>query len=80
MKLSLDKTYLILLIVTTAVVILSYFQFSTIAWLCIIVFSVLKFILVGFEFMELKQAHPFWKVLFLGYSILMGLIFIGCLF
>ncbi len=32
--------------------------------------SAIKFILVAFKFMELQEAHIFWKVLTLGFVIL----------
>lgn len=37
------------------------------AALLIIGIAVLKFILVAFEFMELKKAHVLWKYLLLGF-------------
>jgi hypothetical protein len=36
--------------------------------------SSIKFLLVAFQFMELKKAHSFWKILLSSYLILFTLI------
>jgi hypothetical protein len=36
----------------------------------ILLLSGIKFVLVAFQFMELKKAHPFWKVLLLLFIVL----------
>ncbi len=40
----------------------------------ILVFAIAKFLLVGFQFMDLKTAHPFWKLLLVGYILIFGCI------
>ncbi len=56
-------TYFILLLLTVSTALLSnnknICQISTIL---IMVISAIKFLLVAFQFMEIKKANPFWKV------------------
>jgi hypothetical protein len=56
-------TYFILLLLTVSTALLSnnknICQISTIL---IIVISAIKFLLVAFQFMEIKKANSFWKV------------------
>ncbi len=59
---------LILLTLTTAMV--SNYVNLKIGALFIMLLSGVKFIFVAFNFMELKKAHVFWKVLILMYLIL----------
>ena len=41
----------------------------------ILVLSGIKFLLVAFNFMELKKAHPFWKMLLITYlSLFIGIV------
>lgn len=35
----------------------------------IIIFTIIKFLGVALNFMEMKKAHPFWKVLIVGYIV-----------
>ena len=64
-------TIIIQLLLTVAVSIISGFG-ANISWAVgtIMGLSAIKFILVGFQFMELKKAHVAWKVLFLGMLII----------
>lgn len=76
MKNSLLVTYIILLlftIVSTGISSLATAGFITVA---IVMIAVLKFAMVGLNFMDLKGAHSFWKVIFLLYGIIIGSIFI----
>ncbi|HHC80285.1 MAG TPA: hypothetical protein ENK46_10420 [Flavobacteriia bacterium] len=59
---------LILLTLTTALV--SNYVNLKIGALFIMLLSGVKFIFVSFNFMELKKAHVFWKVLILMYLVL----------
>lgn len=43
------------------------------AVLLILIVSSVKFILVAFNFMELKKAHVFWKIILIGFLI----VFVG---
>ena len=56
-------TYFILLLLTVSTALISnnkiIFQISTIL---IMVISAIKFLLVAFQFMEIKKANSFWKV------------------
>ncbi len=61
-------TYLTLLLLT---VFTAYFANNyhgiKIFSILILILSGIKFLLVAFNFMELKKAHPFWKVLLVSY-------------
>jgi predicted tellurium resistance membrane protein TerC len=61
-------TILILLTLTTALI--SNYVNLKIGALLILLLSGVKFIFVSFNFMELKKAHVFWKVLILMYLVL----------
>lgn len=71
MKKSLLYTYgvLILLTLTTALVSNSIIM-STFAVSLIMLFSAVKFLLVAFQFMELKKSNSFWKM---SLSLVLGL-------
>jgi uncharacterized membrane protein YidH (DUF202 family) len=63
MKKSLITIYILLLIATLATSCISgYFAVFEIVVALIMVLAGLKFLLVAFHFMELKKAHPFWKI------------------
>lgn len=63
MKKSLIFVYGALIVLTLLTALLSNAMVvSPLAIALIMGFSVLKFLLVSFEFMELKKANPFWKV------------------
>ncbi|HEY4617549.1 MAG TPA: cytochrome C oxidase subunit IV family protein [Flavobacterium sp.] len=77
MKKSLLFTYgaLIFLTITTALVATSI-EVSTLAVGLIIGFSAVKFILVAFQFMELKKGNSFWKV---SLSLVLGVVLLSIL-
>lgn len=63
MKKSLIFVYGALIVLTLLTAVLSNTMVvSQLAIALIMGFSVLKFLLVSFEFMEMKKANPFWKV------------------
>lgn len=72
----LKATWIILLLITLISTGISVAAAAGFAAITIVVFAVGKFILVGFNFMELKDAHGFWKFLFIFYSLLIALAFI----
>lgn len=72
---SLNIVYIALIVLTLAASLLSGSGISTGVVIAIVLISIIKFIAVGFEFMELKHAHSFWKVLFVIYSVFMGGLF-----
>ncbi len=37
--------------------------------LLVLMFSALKFLGIAFEFMEMKKAHLFWKVMIVGFLV-----------
>jgi hypothetical protein len=61
---------LIILTVVTGLVSMSAMKYSAVL---ILLLAALKFIMVAFEFMEIKAAHIFWKVALLAFL----LIFVG---
>lgn len=77
MKKSLLFTYgiLIFLTITTALVATSN-EVSTLAVSLIMGISAIKFILVAFQFMELKKGNSFWKV---SLSLVLGVVLLSIL-
>jgi hypothetical protein len=68
-------TYTLLLFITILTAFFaSSFTDIKIIGIIILLLSALKFILVAFNFMELKKAHSFWKMLLLGYLFLFVII------
>lgn len=70
MKISLELSFLILIVTTLTGVLISYFIHSGFLVLTVLIFAAIKFLLVGFQFMELKKAHNLWKFLFMFYALL----------
>ncbi|MBF4471021.1 cytochrome C oxidase subunit IV family protein [Flavobacterium sp. HJJ] len=63
MRKSLILIYILLLIITfTVVCVAEWLGVSNIVAPLIMFFAVIKFLLVAFQFMELKKAHSFWKI------------------
>ncbi|WP_445710425.1 cytochrome C oxidase subunit IV family protein [Flavobacterium sp.] len=63
MKKQLTLIYGIVLLLTIATAILSKFSVHKTAALSILVISGVKFLLVAFHFMELRNANIFWKAI-----------------
>lgn len=59
-SLYLSYAFLVLLTITTALVACS-FSVSAITGILIMILAAVKFVIVAFQFMELKKAHGFWK-------------------
>lgn len=75
MKKTLFITYGVLILLTASTALISNIMtVSRIAIVLIMGLSVLKFLLVSFEFMELKKANSFWKVSLIS---VLGLIVLG---
>ena len=74
MKLTLNTTYIILigLIILTALT--ATFAKAPLGVPVIMGLSLVKFWLVAFQFMELKQANIFWRALIIGFGCLVGII------
>jgi hypothetical protein len=63
MKNSLILVYILLLIFTvTASCLFNFLMVSAVVAPLIMVLASFKFLLVAFQFMELKKAHSFWKI------------------
>lgn len=75
-NMKLTSTYIILFVCTIFIALISGLALSKPIVATIVVVSVIKFLLVGFQFMELKIAHNFWKYIFVIYSVVIGAIFI----
>jgi heme/copper-type cytochrome/quinol oxidase subunit 4 len=72
MKKSFVFTYIILILLTIATALVSTSSaISKIAIFLIMGISAIKFLLVAFQFMELKNANSFWKV---ALSLVLGII------
>lgn len=76
MKNKLTITYIILVLLTILSTLISGTSLSMTIVIGIVAISVIKFILVGWEFMELKQAHTFWKSIYIVYSVFLGGFFV----
>jgi hypothetical protein len=75
MKKTLFITYGVLILLTASTALISnIITVSRIAIVLIMGLSVLKFLLVSFQFMELKKANSFWKVSLIS---VLGLIVLG---
>ncbi|TDE44858.1 hypothetical protein E0I26_06885 [Flavobacterium rhamnosiphilum] len=75
MKKTLFITYGLLIVLTASTALISNtMSVSRLAIILIMGLSVLKFLLVSFEFMELKKANAFWKVSLIS---VLGLIVLG---
>lgn len=77
MKKQLTFIYGILLVMTMITAFLTRFSINKTVVVAILFFSGIKFLLVAFHFMELKDANAFWKtivtlflVLFIGIIVL----------
>jgi hypothetical protein len=57
----LSLAYFLLLLLTICTFFFAGFEGNT-ARLMVVLFACLKFLLVAFYFMELRIAHPFWKL------------------
>jgi heme/copper-type cytochrome/quinol oxidase subunit 4 len=72
MKKSFVYTYILLLLLTLSTAfIASSGTISKIAIFLIMEISAIKFLLVAFQFMELKKANSFWKI---SLSLVLGII------
>lgn len=54
-------TWIILIVLTIVSALISKFEGKYIVFL-ILIFAVLKFLGIAFQFMELKKAHSFWRI------------------
>ena len=74
MKLTHQNTLLLLYLLTLATALVSRFYYGLSFFVVLILgLSAIKFMLVAFQFMEMKKAHVFWKFL-IGFYLL---IFVG---
>ena len=76
MKNTATLTWIILLVLTITSALVSKFE-NDFAVFIILILSALKFIGIAFQFMEIKNAHVFWKTAIIGFIFLFG---IGLLF
>ena len=72
MKNSLIYCYAGLLALTLLVAVLASGTVTKTLIVVITALSFVKFWIVGFEFMELKKAHSFWKILLTAFGIVIG--------
>ncbi|MEC5164645.1 heme/copper-type cytochrome/quinol oxidase subunit 4 [Flavobacterium sp. PL11] len=77
MKKSLLLSYVFLILLTVSTALISnYFTISSVVISLIMSFSAIKFILVAFQFMELKEANSFWKISLLSVLLLIIVVII----
>ncbi|MDO5979301.1 cytochrome C oxidase subunit IV family protein [Flavivirga spongiicola] len=62
-------TWIVLLVLTLASALFSKLE-SKYVILVILILAALKFLGIVFQFMEMKKAHVFWKVLIIGFLVL----------
>ena len=62
-------TWIILLVLTLASALFSKLESKYIIFI-ILILAMLKFLGIAFQFMEMKKAHVFWKVLIIGFLVL----------
>lgn len=74
MKNTLTLSYIVLLFFTLIVAFVASGGITPLAVKVILMLSLAKFLIVGWQFMELKHAHSFWKVLLGAFAGLMGVI------
>ena len=67
---TISYTLFILIILTIITALVSNFIDLKIGVFFILILSVIKFIFVSFQFMELKKAHVFWKIALTIYLLL----------
>ncbi len=72
---SLTYSYISLLLLTISVAVLASTKATKIIIALIVFFSIIKFLLVAFQFMELKKAHGFWKFLIVFFGSILGAVF-----
>ncbi len=74
MKLTHQNTLVFLYILTTLTALVSKFYYGLSFFVMLILgLSAVKFMLVAFQFMEMKKAHSFWKFLIIFYLV----VFVG---
>lgn len=74
MQKSLIYTYIVLILLTMSGAVLASFSISKTIVGTIIALSVIKFMTVAFQFMELKEAHIFWKIMLIAYCGAIGVV------
>jgi len=67
---TISYTLVILIILTITTALVSNFIDLKVGVYFILLLAVLKFIYVAFQFMELKKAHAFWKIIVILYLII----------
>lgn len=76
MKISLTQVYILLVGLTLLVAGISRMSLGKLSVLLIVSLSLAKFILVVWEYMEIKKAHSFWKSLLLFYGLFVAGFFV----
>jgi len=76
MKISLTQVYAILIGLTLIVACISQISLEKLSVGLIVSLSLAKFVLVAWEFMELKNAHSFWKSVLLVYGFFIAGFFV----
>ncbi|WP_341216532.1 cytochrome C oxidase subunit IV family protein [uncultured Wocania sp.] len=65
-------TWIILIVLTITSALVSKLE-SKYVVLIILILSTLKFFGIAFQFMEIKKAHLFWKIIIVGFILFFGI-------
>lgn len=71
MKNTATITWIILLVLTITSALVSKLESKYVVFI-ILILSALKFFGIAFQFMEIKKAHVFWKIIIIGFILLFG--------
>ncbi|WKW46482.1 cytochrome C oxidase subunit IV family protein [Myroides sp. JBRI-B21084] len=72
MRITLTQTYILLVFLTVVTAITAIFGNFNVGVKFIILLAIIKFWLVGFQFMELKKANKFWKITLISFGCIIG--------
>ena len=76
MKDTISSTFILLLALTVMAAFVALNVSAEIMATTVVTLALIKFWLVAFQFMELKHANAFWKILLLAYRAFMRLVLI----
>lgn len=68
MKITLTQTYFLLVLLTVITAVTAFVGNLNAGVKLIVLLAIVKFWLVGFQFMELNKAHKFWKIALISFG------------
>lgn len=72
MKITLTQTYFLLVLLTVITAVTAFVGNFNAGVKLIVLLAIVKFWLVGFQFMELNKAHKFWKIALISFGCIIG--------